>query len=92
MALHMTGKESDNNFTPITNLSKVAPSARTINPTDVTETDDDETRSKARIALRNLEDHPAYGFKAGLIRIIGNMVHKNKMCQDLVRAITLIFC
>jgi len=85
MSLHIMGKESDNNFTPITNLSKVAPSAqrRTFNST----ADDAET-SETRTTKYDPQDHPAYGFKAGLIRVIANMIHKNKMCQDLVRAIT----
>ncbi|XP_035730637.1 ataxin-10-like [Vespa mandarinia] len=33
----------------------------------------------------DLEHHPAFGFKAGLIRIIGNMSYKNKKCQDIIR-------
>lgn len=33
----------------------------------------------------DLERHPAYGFKAGLIRVIGNMSYKNKQCQDIAR-------
>ncbi|KAF7380517.1 hypothetical protein HZH68_016382 [Vespula germanica] len=33
----------------------------------------------------DLENHPAFGFKVGLIRVIGNMSYKNKTCQDLVR-------
>ncbi|XP_015186462.1 PREDICTED: uncharacterized protein LOC107071730 [Polistes dominula] len=33
----------------------------------------------------DLERHPAYGFKAGLIRVIGNMSYKNKQCQDIIR-------
>lgn len=83
MSLHMMGKESDNNFTPITNLSKVAPSAqrRAINSTT-----DDAGTSEAKC---DPQEHPAYGFKAGLIRVIANMVHKNKMCQDLVRAVNI---
>lgn len=32
----------------------------------------------------DLEHHPAFGFKAGLIRVIGNMSYKNKKCQDIV--------
>lgn len=30
------------------------------------------------------QNHPAFGFKAGLIRIIGNMSYRDKKCQDLV--------
>nr|XP_012224354.1 PREDICTED: uncharacterized protein LOC105673357 [Linepithema humile] len=84
MSLHMMGKESDNNFTPITNLSKVAPSAqrRAINSAT-----NDAGTSEAGTTKCDPQDHPAYGFKAGLIRVIANMVHKNKMCQDLFREI-----
>ncbi|KAF7997155.1 hypothetical protein HCN44_005432 [Aphidius gifuensis] len=31
------------------------------------------------------EKHPAFGFKAGLVRLIGNLVHKHKKNQDTVR-------
>ncbi|XP_024888673.1 ataxin-10 [Temnothorax curvispinosus] len=74
MSLHMMGKEADNYFTPITQLSKSAPHA--------------PGRSEAREALLgDPEHHPAYGFKAGLIRVIANVVYRNKMCQDLFREI-----
>ncbi|XP_011136174.1 ataxin-10 isoform X2 [Harpegnathos saltator] len=83
MSLHMMGKESNNYFTPITNLSQVAPNAQRramnintgINNVDISE----ETTNP------DPQDHPAYGFKSGLIKVIGNMVYRNKMCQDLYR-------
>jgi len=83
MSLHMMGKEADNYFTPITNLSKVAPSAqeRTVNM--CSNTNDTET-SGAIVASHDPQEHPAFGFKARLIQVIANLVHKNKMCQDLV--------
>lgn len=83
----MMGKEADNYFTPITNLSKVAPNAqgRTVNMSSKT---NNAEASGATATNCDPQEHPAYGFKAGLIRIIANMVHKNKMCQDLVGAIT----
>jgi len=83
----MMGKEADNYFTPITNLSKVAPNAqgRTVNMSSKT---NNTEASEATAANSDPQKHPAYGFKAGLIRVIANMVHKNKMCQDLVGAIT----
>ncbi|XP_011646349.1 ataxin-10 [Pogonomyrmex barbatus] len=81
MSLHMMGKEADNYFTPITNLSKVAPSAK--RTTVDIETNDIETSK----AIDDLQEHPAYGFKAGLIQVIANIVHKNKICQDLFREI-----
>ncbi|EFN86641.1 Ataxin-10 [Harpegnathos saltator] len=85
MSLHMMGKESNNYFTPITNLSQVAPNAQRramnintgINNVDISE----ETTNP------DPQDHPAYGFKSGLIKVIGNMVYRNKMCQDLFREI-----
>ena len=33
----------------------------------------------------NIQNHPAFGFKAGLIRAIGNLAHKHKGNQELVR-------
>lgn len=83
MSLHMLGKEGDNYFTPITNLSQVAPSSQE-ETTNVNSLIHDE----ATIVKCDPQDHPAYGFKAGLIQVIANMVHKNKMCQDLVSIIT----
>lgn len=83
MSLHMMGKEADNYFTPITNLSKVAPNAQ---GRVVLKTSNSEA-SEATTANCDPQEHPAYGFKAGLIRVIANMVHKNKMCQDLVGVI-----
>lgn len=84
MSLHMLGKEGDNYFTPITNLSQVAPNAEE-GTTDVHSVIHDV---EPTIAKLDLQDHPAYGFKAGLIQVIANMVHKDKMCQDLVSTIT----
>jgi len=86
MSLHMMGKETDNYFTPITNLRQVAPNTqrRTIN---VCSNINDIEKSEATAANCDPQEHPAYGFKAGLIQVIANVVHKNKMCQDLVSAI-----
>lgn len=83
MSLHMMGKKSLNYFTPITNLSKVAPSIQekksnvnsTVNDTEIS------------ILQNDLQYHPAYGFKAGLIQVVANMMYRNKMCQDLFREI-----
>lgn len=83
MSLHMLGKEGDNYFTPITNLSQVAPNAQE-ETTDVNSVMHD---AEPTIAKFDPQDHPAYGFKAGLIQVIANMVHKDKMCQDLVSTI-----
>ncbi|KAL6444462.1 hypothetical protein ACFW04_001948 [Cataglyphis niger] len=82
MSLHMLGKEGDNYFTPITNLSQV-PDAQeeTIDLNSVLHD------AEPTIAKFDPQDHPAYGFKAGLIQVIANMVHKDKMCQDLFREI-----
>lgn len=86
MSIHMIGKESNNYFTPITNLSQVAPNAqkRIIN---VNSTINDATTNDVTEVTTNqndLQDHPVYGFKSGLIKVIGNMVYRNKIYQDLV--------
>jgi hypothetical protein len=83
----MMGKEADNYFTPITNLSKVAPSVQQRAVDVCSKTSDTET-SKDTEEKYNPQEHPAYGFKARLIQVIANIVHKDKMCQDLVSAIT----
>lgn len=79
MSLHMMGKEGDNYFTPITNLSQVAP-----NQEETIDVNSEIYDTEPMMAKYNVQDHPAYGFKAGLIQVIANMVHKDKMCQDLV--------
>lgn len=38
----------------------------------------------------DLEGHPTFGFKAGLIRIIGNMSYRNKEYQDLLREMDVV--
>ncbi|XP_011870358.1 PREDICTED: ataxin-10 isoform X2 [Vollenhovia emeryi] len=83
LSLHMAGKERNNYFTPITNLSQVAPSARG-KAADVKAS---ATEASEATAANDPQDHPAYGFKAGLIRVIANIVHENKRCQDLFREI-----
>lgn len=85
MSLHMLGKEGDNYFTPITNLSQVAPNAQE-GTSDINSGMHDAEATIVK--CDHLQDHPAYGFKAGLIQVIANMVHKDKMCQDLVSTIT----
>ncbi|XP_034933582.1 ataxin-10 [Chelonus insularis] len=69
-AVHMTGKENQNCFTPIQKLSELAPSSY--------QNDED---SLDKDYLR----HPTFGFKTALIRLIGNLVYNNKVNQDLIR-------
>ncbi|KAK2581023.1 hypothetical protein KPH14_006072 [Odynerus spinipes] len=96
-ALHMSGKESENYFTPIQRLSDVAPAKqggvieeKTAVDTNVANErkNEGEVRVRTENVKENKQDircHPAFGFKAGLIRLIGNMCYKNKECQDFVR-------
>ncbi|KAK0169810.1 hypothetical protein PV328_010449 [Microctonus aethiopoides] len=70
-ALHMAGKEADNCFTPVQKLSEIAPS--TSHSTKNAKTDE------------NIQNHPGFGFKAALIRLIGNLVFRNKKNQDTVK-------
>lgn len=86
MSLHMMGKEGDNYFTPITNLSQVAPNSQE----ETIDVNSEMYDTEPMIAKYNLEDHPAYGFKVGLIQVIANMVHKDKMFQDLVSTIFFV--
>lgn len=82
MSLHMMGKESNNYFTPITNLNQVAPNIqrRTIHVNSTT----NDAGATEKTINHDPQDHPVYGFKSGLIKVIGNMVYRNKMHQDLV--------
>jgi hypothetical protein len=83
----MTGKSSDNYFTPIINLSQMAPNnqERIVNESSANAVDTFET------TRCDPQDHPAFGFKARLIQVIANMVYKNRMCQDLVSTHLYIF-
>lgn len=69
----MIGKESSNYFTPLTKLSDLVP--HTVESMEM------ENNANAE---EDPHRHPAFGFKADLIRIIGNVSYKNKECQDLV--------
>ncbi|XP_017793635.1 PREDICTED: uncharacterized protein LOC108575372 [Habropoda laboriosa] len=88
-SIQIIGKQSHNYFTPLQKLSDVAlamQEARNNEP----ETNSNSTKAKGNesetnSAESNLQSHPAFGFKAGLIRIIGNMSYRNKECQDLLR-------
>ena len=79
----MIGKASNNYFTPMQKLSDVAPAGQKLTAnTNVAEgSQNGNSLHSPRIDPQN---HPAFGFKAGLIRIIGNMSYRDKKCQDLV--------
>ncbi|CAK9807843.1 atxn10 [Anthophora plagiata] len=93
-SIQMIGKQSDNYFTPLQKLSDVAlamQEARNNEPesssngVEVARNETEENSVKC-----DLQSHPAFGFKAGLIRIIGNMSYRNKECQDLLREMDAI--
>ncbi|XP_015113494.1 ataxin-10 [Diachasma alloeum] len=71
-AMHMAGKEENNYFTPVQTLTDIVPNSSR----------DEDTASDSREDIRN---HPAFGFKAGLIRLIGNLVHKHRANQNTLR-------
>ncbi|XP_063990555.1 uncharacterized protein LOC135169446 [Diachasmimorpha longicaudata] len=71
-AMHSTGKEKDNYFTPIQRLSDLISSSSTCHEGDPRLIDD-------------IEHHPAFGFKAGLIRLIGNLVYRHRANQNTLR-------
>ncbi|XP_063918896.1 ataxin-10 [Zophobas morio] len=49
-----------------------------------------QSLSEVRQPTQQMSKHPAFGFKADLIRIIGNLCWKNRTMQDLVREAELI--
>ncbi|XP_053985637.1 ataxin-10 [Hylaeus volcanicus] len=92
-SIQMLGKESNNCFTPMQRLSDVAPAAQGISEdnelggnSNIGETKEGEKNS----GRNDFYSHPAFGFKAGLIRVIGNMSYRNKDCQDLLREMDAI--
>lgn len=78
-SIQMIGKESSNYFTPLTKLSDLVP--HTVESMEM------ENNANAE---EDPHRHPAFGFKADLIRIIGNVSYKNKECQDLLREMDAI--
>ncbi|XP_033324164.2 ataxin-10 isoform X1 [Megalopta genalis] len=88
------GKASNNYFTPMQKLSDVAQMMQNskINESEENPTTEklQKTENKGTEEKRDLDGHPAFGFKAGLIRIIGNMVHRNEKLQDLLREMDVI--
>ena len=79
----MIGKQSDNYFTPLQKLSDVASAIQGIRNSDSKPCSSND-ENKLNTTMTDLQNHPTFGFKAGLIRIIGNMCYRNKECQDLV--------
>ena len=45
--------------------------------------------SEDHICKKKIESHPAFGFKAGLIRVIGNLVYRNQNNQNIVSLVLL---
>ncbi|XP_076749567.1 ataxin-10 [Xylocopa sonorina] len=89
-SIQMIGKQSDNCFTPLQKLSDVASAMPQTtgspfeeNPNGNSETE--KAKGKITSAKNDIHSHPAFGFKAGLIRVIGNMSYRNKECQDIIR-------
>ena len=76
-AVHMIGKECDNCFTPLQKLSDLA----------ITNNDNccqEKNNSENHVCSQKIKSHPAFGFKASLIRVIGNLVYKDEKNQNLV--------
>lgn len=71
----MAGKETNNCFTPLQKLSDLNIAANT-NCNDTEDSSNDN--------VKKIQSHPAFGFKAGLIRVIGNLVYKHEKNQNLV--------
>lgn len=91
----MIGKQSNNCFTPLQKLSDIANAMQGItNDESGTCSNDSETiknDNKLSSAMDDVQSHPAFGVKASLIRIVGNMCYKNKEYQDLVSINLLLY-
>lgn len=85
------GKQSNNYFTPLQRLSDIAPAVQEMK---INESNANRAEHEVKInatTTDNIRSHPAYGFKAGLIRIIGNMAYRNKQYQDMVRILSFFW-
>lgn len=76
----MVGKESNNCFTPLQKLSDLALNTKN----DCCNEAEDPNN---HVCKGKIQNHPAFGFKASLIRVIGNLVHKHEKNQNLVSTI-----
>jgi hypothetical protein len=76
--IHLHGKQSNNHFTPLQKLSDLTLSTQNNCCNEAQDTNN-------HVCFKKFEAHPAYRFKARLIRVIGNLVHKHKKNQHLVR-------
>ncbi|XP_058802206.1 uncharacterized protein LOC131670546 [Phymastichus coffea] len=77
-AVHIIGKNSNNCFTPLQKLSELTVS-------NEKNCYDDADNKSNHVCTKTIQSHPAFGFKASLIRLIGNLVHKNEKNQNFVR-------
>ena len=88
-SIQMIGKASNNYFTPMQKLSDIAPAGQQLTAnSNVAE--GSQNGNEGNSPRNDPQNHPAFGFKAGLIRIIGNMSYKDKKCQDLLREMDAI--
>ncbi|XP_076637422.1 ataxin-10 [Colletes latitarsis] len=93
ISLQMIGKESNNYFTPMQKLSDLVPVSQRITKEDELKVNVAATKGSEKEVnseRNDLYSHPAFGFKAGLIRVIGNISYKNEECQDLLREMDAI--
>lgn len=81
-AVHIIGKNSNNCFTPLQKLSDLAVS----NKDNCCDEADDTSN---HVCTKTIQSHPAFGFKASLIRLIGNLVHRNEKNQNFVSIFNL---
>ena len=76
----MAGKETNNCFTPLSKLSDLSVQNNCCN-----EAEDPNNHE----CSKKIQSHPAFGFKAALIRVIGNLVQKHEKNQNLVNTYNL---
>ncbi|XP_017883497.1 ataxin-10 isoform X2 [Ceratina calcarata] len=76
-SIQMIGKQSDNYFTPLQKLSDVAVVMQEARNESA------EGNGVGKEMKSDIQSHPVFGFKAGLIRVIGNLSYKNEECQNL---------
>ncbi|XP_076645110.1 uncharacterized protein LOC143354725 isoform X1 [Halictus rubicundus] len=93
-AIQEIGKTSNNYFTPMQKLSDVQQMMQDSKSDESNEDSStmgtEQSESNTARERRDLHSHPAFGFKVGLIRIIGNMSHRNKDFQDLLREMDVV--
>ncbi|XP_066603465.1 ataxin-10 isoform X2 [Prorops nasuta] len=82
-SLHTIGKQSSNFFTPVQKLSDIVSVTKAYHLNKNIHCNNDSYQTDLQ-KYNDFENHPGFGFKAALMRLIGNLSYKNEFAQNLL--------